>query len=739
MRSSLLSRYSAAVRSIHEPVTNDSIIQARHIVVNQGGSNNDVLRITEISGGTDSSHTAPAYLGEGEASSICWITLSAFLDSIDPSNFVVPGRILELKDEMRTFSYQSLREVLLYSDVQNWNGSPQNEEEFRSSFAIDPVTINDLCLIPSARHEASQRQATVFEAIDSCVTAGGSSLLRSWLINPLSRYESIVARQECVSSLVDISSEAMLQWKSEVTGILKTCRDVKRFIISLRRRTCSYRRFVHMMGIISETSSKLHLSQRKLELSKSDLSDMLQRLELNDLSRKCIALLSSLLPLGGDDANTCSFSDEYLRLHAPELIQYHETIHQIQENLALELSSIRSLLQLDEIEFITMRYGQLTLDYVIEIPVTNTNAFHQIPKDWVLINSTKSLRRYQTPKVMEHRVQLDIAKASLTIAMGKAWQHFLQKAVTEIGSRLNDLDNFLCEVDALLSLARVASLPGYVRPKFHSTDAASSQHPEEGNAADGICIIGGRHIIVDHLISKDNKPSKGVGSRCIPNNVKLSRSAIIDPCGIVLSGPNMGGKSVYSSMAATIVILAQMGSYVPAESVDMCIVDAVLTANSNKHFADIPRGLSSFAAELDRVKFVLSKASSRSLVVVDELGRGASVAEGSAIAVAVQDHLSNHLGCMSIFVTHFPLVSSRAHPPRNQCFHMGYLTIDRSECRDESNATNNLSSDAADCDVVFLFTLKPGVVPSSLGLHVARLAGLDESLIATAREFSKKL
>jgi DNA mismatch repair protein MSH3 len=473
-----------------------------------------------------------------------------------------------------------------------------------------------------------------------------------------------------------------------------------------------------MVETLSEVSMRLHLLQRNLKCEMPYIFDRVHKLNLEEFSRKCKQLLCCLA-FPNEASSDSKFTYEYQRAHAPDLIQLQDSIHDIQKHLNEELACIRSLLHLDTLEFVTMRYGQLTLDYVVEVPKANTDVIHRVPSHWCLVSSTKSLRRYQTPNVMAFCAQLDSAKASLHIATRRAWQEFLRKAVAEIASELDRLDYFLCEMDALLSLSRLASLPGYVRPQFHPPPV-NADHEEFHS----IHIMGGRHIIIDHLLTC-SKTKVGMESSSIPNDVRLSRLGDVDPRSIVLSGPNMGGKSVYTSMIATIVILAQMGSFVPAERVDMCVVDAVLSANSNKHFSDIPRGLSSFAAELDRIKYVLSKASDRSLVIVDELGRGASVLDGSAVAVAVLEHLTTVTRCMSIFVTHFPLVSSHAVAPLSRCFHMDCLTIDASGDQKER--------------IVFLFKLVPGAVPSSLGFHVARLAGLDEALIEKAVELSAKL
>lgn len=680
-------------------------------------SSSQVLRITEVPGCSDALDSTLSVMSNHEMK-LCYRALMLYLDSVDPLHVIAKGNSKsQTSGYTRSFSEDPLRDIILNCDHQNWNGLSHDHEN-DVTFAIDPVTARDLSLVLSYSNGDYKASATVFEVMDSCYTASGSSLLLSWLTNPLTRYDSIMARQECVTWLTCSSSDVMLAWKSAVIGILKTCRGLRQFSISLRRLQCSRARFARMVETLSEVSMRLHLLQRNLKCEMPYIFDRVHKLNLEEFSRKCKQLLCCLA-FPNEASSDSKFTYEYQRAHAPDLIQLQDSIHDIQKHLNEELACIRSLLHLDTLEFVTMRYGQLTLDYVVEVPKANTDVIHRVPSHWCLVSSTKSLRRYQTPNVMAFCAQLDSAKASLHIATRRAWQEFLRKAVAEIASELDRLDYFLCEMDALLSLSRLASLPGYVRPQFHPPPV-NADHEEFHS----IHIMGGRHIIIDHLLTC-SKTKVGMESSSIPNDVRLSRLGDVDPRSIVLSGPNMGGKSVYTSMIATIVILAQMGSFVPAERVDMCVVDAVLSANSNKHFSDIPRGLSSFAAELDRIKYVLSKASDRSLVIVDELGRGASVLDGSAVAVAVLEHLTTVTRCMSIFVTHFPLVSSHAVAPLSRCFHMDCLTIDASGDQKER--------------IVFLFKLVPGAVPSSLGFHVARLAGLDEALIEKAVELSAKL
>ena len=264
------------------------------------------------------------------------------------------------------------------------------------------------------------------------------------------------------------------------------------------------------------------------------------------------------------------------------------------------------------------------IEYLIEIDNTHLK---NVPASWAKISGTKKVSRFHTPEVVQLIRQRDQHKEALAAACDTAYSNLLSDISTKYQT-FRDCVQALATLDCLLSLATIAQQPGYVKPEY----------------AEETCVVveQGRHPMVEQLLL----------DAYVPNDIDLASNATK---ALLVTGPNMGGKSSYVRQIALITIMAQIGSYVPAKSAKLGLLDAVFTRMGA--FDNMLAGESTFMVELSETADILKQASSRSLVILDELGRGTSTHDGVAIAQAVLDYVVRDLGCLTLFITHYQQLS----------------------------------------------------------------------------------
>jgi len=319
--------------------------------------------------------------------------------------------------------------------------------------------------------------------------------------------------------------------------------------------------------------------------------------------------------------------------------------------------------------------------YYIEI--TNSNA-HLVPEDYQRRQTLTGAERYVTPelKAFEERV---LTAAERIEARERVLFEALRERLGRGIARLQRAASLLAQLDVVAALAEVAEREGYTRPEM--TDEYALE------------ITAGRHPVVERMMPRD---------KFIPNDVRLTEDARL----IVLTGPNMAGKSTILRQVGLIVLLAQMGSFVPAQHARLGVVDRLFTrvgASDN-----LVRGQSTFMVEMAETSAILHTATRRSLVLLDEIGRGTSTYDGVSIAWAVSEHLHDVVGCKTIFATHYHELTQLA---------------------DQLTAVRNYTVDVRDVggEVLFLHRLRPGGADRSYGIEVGRLAGLPPAVLARAR------
>jgi DNA mismatch repair protein MutS len=340
-----------------------------------------------------------------------------------------------------------------------------------------------------------------------------------------------------------------------------------------------------------------------------------------------------------------------------------------------------------------VRYNRV-FGYYLEVTRPN---LHLVPADYQRRQTTVGGERFVTPELKAFEEQVLGAEEKRFALETKLFEELRQRVVAE-AARLRGAAAGVADADALLSLGRVAAERGYLRPSLDGSEVLE--------------IAEGRHPVVEAMLPADS-------GGFVPNDLRVASS---EPGGeaqiLVITGPNMAGKSTVLRQAALIALMAQAGSFVPARRARVGLVDRIFTRVGASD--DLARGRSTFMVEMTEAAAILNNASRRSLVVLDEIGRGTSTFDGLSIAWAVAEHLHDRVGCRTLFATHYHELQdlSRERPRvRN-------LTVSVREVGDQ---------------VVFLRKLVPGGASRSYGIEVARLAGLPAEVLARAREILRNL
>ena len=331
--------------------------------------------------------------------------------------------------------------------------------------------------------------------------------------------------------------------------------------------------------------------------------------------------------------------------------------------------------------------------YYIEVTTANAAL---VPADYIRKQTLVNAERYITPDLKEYESLVLNAEERILELEGQLFRQLLAQ-IAAAASRLLATAAAIAELDVAAALAEVAEANRYVRPVL----------ADDGVAGASIDIAGGRHPVVEKFLT---------GEPFTPNDTHLSPEQAI----VILTGPNMAGKSTFLRQVAHIVLMAQIGSYVPADSARIGLVDRIFTRIGASD--EIARGQSTFMVEMVEAANILHHATNRSLLILDEIGRGTSTYDGLAIAWAVVEYIHNHPGlrAKTLFATHYHELTDLAE----RLPHIVNFNVAVAEQGDA---------------VVFLHKIAPGAADRSYGVHVAQLAGLPRPVIARAQEILGEL
>jgi DNA mismatch repair protein MutS len=519
-------------------------------------------------------------------------------------------------------------------------------------------------------------KATLLATIDRTRTAMGSRLLARWLSAPLVDADEIGARADCVAALVADGTR-----RAALHEVLYACFDLERiaqkvrFRRALPRDLAALRRTLTLLDPIVDALSDpalpalLHALAARLDgfdALRADLDATLvdePPATLADggvIRPECSAELAECVALRGDGRSRLSALEERER----------------------QRTGIKSL---------KVKYAS-AFGYAIEISKANAGG---VPADYVRRQTLTNGERYVTPELRELDAAIAGAQARQQRLESELFEALIERAASQVDALLAAADA-LAHVDAFGALAQVAAERGYVRPTF-----------VEGSTID---VEDGRHPVVEALL----------GATFVPNDLHVHEG---DARFVVLTGPNMGGKSTYLRQAALLVILAQIGSFVPAKRATLGIVDRIFTRIGAGD--DLASGQSTFYVEMAETATILRRATNRSLLLVDEVGRGTGTIDGLAIAQAICEYLLEResRGPLVLFATHFhELVALAERWPLVANLHITAV---------ESTARGGAP--------VFSHRVLPGSSSRSFGIEVARMAGLPPTVIGRAKEIADAL
>ncbi|KDO29230.1 hypothetical protein SPRG_05442 [Saprolegnia parasitica CBS 223.65] len=559
---------------------------------------------------------------------------------------------------------------------------------------LDGHTISNLELLRNNYN--GTRQGSLLEQLDKTITGFGKRRFEEWLLKPLCHVDEIHARLDAVADLIALHHSVVL----EVRSILKSLPDLERLLSRIHALGSAHRAQTHPDGraIMYELAS---YNVRKIKDFVAALNGFKAAIRIVDLLRDAVTapVLTAWVSSYPDVSEVLSFFDaafDHRQALQSGTIQpqagvdadYDDAANEVAnvlDELDAYLQSQRSALKCKSIVY----WGTKREDrFQLEVPESAIGS-HQ-PKAYELKSKKKGFKRFHTPEIRDLLRRLMAAEDRKEDALKDQTRKMFATFDAQYAQWLAAV-HALATLDCLVSLALISGQSdGYVRPTFVDADDDTGPFLE---------IVEGKHPSIAASVPD-----------FIPNDTHLRGSTPM----LLLSGPNMGGKSTLLRQNCILVLMAQMGCYVPATSCTLTPVDRIFTrlGASDRILA----GQSTLFVELAETATILRHASRHSLVILDELGRGTSTFDGTAIAYAVVEHLLHGIGCRTMFATHYhSLVEEYIENDRVGLGHMDCMV----------DPTN-------DAKVVFLYKLADGICPKSYGLNVATLAELPESVIQLA-------
>lgn len=663
------------------------------------------------------------------------------------------------------------------SSPKETTGSATDDRRFR----LDPVTARDLEVFTAdtSLAPAGSPMPSLLQEMNHCRSAFGKRTLKSWLAAPLISASGIQSRQRAVTWLLGIlqegggagkskgatgrakggtgggttapaASSSRSQWLGAVErAIGGGSSNVERWLSALKGGKLSPNKLASLLQWASRLRELAPPPAAAASATGTAGDDLCEESSLGSFPAVVVASLqpeslkgaseraSRLLEMlsagaavdwkaANDGSVMASLGKEML---APfkELREKRAELAGHEEAMAEHLKSIRRLLHKPALQYRTLNTGGgSSIEHLVEVDAKDVASNSSlVPTDWVQMNSTKAVLRYHPPEVLKTQQKLILTRDETASAARAAWRDFLlQQVAPSLSAALHGAVGGLGVVDCLLSLARLASRPGYTCPQY-SEPPCEEDNPLSSSslAADTISLTQARHPVAERLMEL------GGEGQFQPNDVTL-RCNFRDRSCLVITGPNMGGKSTYVRMVSVLCLMGQIGSYVPAASAQLPVLDNIFTRMGAGD--DLAAGRSTFATELFRTNSIIKRATARSLVVLDELGRGTSTNDGVCIAMASLRYFVRRVGCAMFFVTHYAQISDlvgeeqargTALEGKTSNVHMGYLQGEGKEGEPPN--------------VLFLFQAVEGASEGSYGLNVARLAGLDGDLLKLAEQKSE--
>ena len=540
--------------------------------------------------------------------------------------------------------------------------------ERQNCLVLDAVTVRNLELIEPL-FAGTDAGVTLFRSIDAAVTPMGKRLLRSWMLRPSLDLDEIHGRLDAVEAGVK-NLVAREELRRALDGVL----DLERLLSRVTLEAANPRDVLALAASLAKIpavkASLARLSAERMQTLYGALD------ELGDLRQRIDKTIVPEPPLTFSDGGVIAAGVDRDLDELRELSRNSKAVLAQIEQRERERTGISSL----KVKFNSI-FG-----YYIEISKAN---LHLAPQDYERKQTLVGAERFTTPELKEYEAKILDAQEKIVDIERRLFTE-LRTAIAAEAKRIRQTALAVAEVDVLGSLAHIAALRNYCRPSF-----ADSGELE---------MIEGRHPVIEQ------QELAGGSERFVPNDLYLNGTTHNI---LLLTGPNMGGKSTYLRQTALIVILAQMGSFVPARSAKLSIVDRVFTrigASDN-----LARGRSTFMVEMTETAAILHTATARSLILLDEVGRGTATYDGLAIAWAAVEYLHARVRAKTLFATHY---------------------FELTELAEQLEGVKNyhVSVKETGGGIVFLRKVGPGAADRSYGIEVAKLAGLPNEVVERARE-----
>ncbi|KAI5866547.1 muts domain V-domain-containing protein [Durotheca rogersii] len=572
----------------------------------------------------------------------------------------------------------------------------------RQHMLIDGTTLESLEVY---RNQTDfSEKGSLFWALDKTLTRFGQRLLRKWIGRPLLDKDCLEARVAAVEELLENASTAKV---SQLERLLKSTKtDLERSLIRIYYGKCTRPELLAVLQTLQRIATEF---SRVGGPEESGFAAPAIGAAIASLPRILPTVLSYLDRVNAEAARR---DDKYAFFREPEetaaITEHKLGIAAVEHELdAHRQQAAATLGSRSPVAYVAVA----GVEYLVEVPNAD---LRRVPASWVKVSGTKKLSRFHTPDVVRLVAERDQHREALSAACDAAFADLLRALAAEY-QPLRDAVSALATLDCLLSLSKVAALPGYTKPVFLPADAPPC-----------VSVVGGRHPVAEQTLT----------TPYIPFTAALASPA---PLAHLVTGPNMGGKSSFVRAVALLVLLAQVGSFVPADALTLTLADAVYTRMGARD--NLFAGESTFMVEVSETARILRAATPRSLVLLDELGRGTSTHDGAAIAHAVLHHVVRDVRCLTLFITHYQNLARVADGLGGACtnLHMRFTATRRDGTRGRSGDEKGDDDFEGDEDITFLYEVGEGMAHRSYGLNVARLARIPRKVLDVAARKSREL
>ncbi|MGD8786251.1 MAG: DNA mismatch repair protein MutS [Phycisphaerales bacterium] len=533
---------------------------------------------------------------------------------------------------------------------------------------IDPTSLRSLEILRTIRTES--QKGSLLDCLDETITGMGGRMFRNWLCMPLCDIGAIEMRQDGIEEIKESSGQL-----TDIRRLLSNISDTER----IAARISTFRASPRDLVALAATLRQVPMLREILERFGSDL--------LMQLAGRCDSMdeLAELL-----ESAIKPEPPSHLRDGGVIKAGFSEKLDQLRSISKDGQSWLRNYQkeQTERTGIANLKIGyNKVFGYYIEV---NHSAADKVPADYVRKQTIKNAERYITDKLKEYETKaLDAEDKALELEQELFEQ--LRHQCLQYVSRLQSLADTIAQCDCLASLAYLAKRRNYTRPKV----------TESGR----LIIHEGKHPVL----------AETLGAEFVPNDIELG-----DGAGdiVVITGPNMSGKSTYIRQAALLVVMAQAGSFIPAKDAEIGLVDRIFTRVGASD--ELVRGQSTFMVEMTETANIINNSTDKSLVILDEVGRGTSTYDGLSLAWAITEHIANKIQCRTLFATHYHELTELSELFKN----VKNCNVAVREWMDE---------------VVFLHKILPGGTDKSYGIHVAKLAGLPKTILERSKEILDEL